>query len=174
MGARLADALNDGDLDAQLARAGIETRPATREDVGFAFETLRESMHDSVAAAFGGWDDAQQYALFAPSFDLRTHRVLRLDGADAGILAVEAHVDRIHLARIFLRREARRRGLGGRTVRVLLAWAHARDLPLVLTVLRTNPAAQRFYARLGFEVIGETSTHVHLEAEPAGPIGRIA
>lgn len=165
MGPPLAFGLND-ELAAHLARSGIESRPATRDDLAFAFATLRESMREYVAAAFGAWDDTHQAALFAPSFDLRTHRVLRAAGADAGILAVEAHVDRIHLARIFLAPSARRRGLGGRVLRALLAWSHERELPLVLTVLRTNPDALRFYERFGFRTVGETPTHVHLEAEP--------
>lgn len=172
MGSRLAGALKDRDLDAVLASGGIETRPARHEDVGFAFAALRDAMREYVAAAYGSWDDAEQYALFAPSFDLRTHRVVRADGTDVGILAVEAHVDRIHLERIFLRSEVRRRGLGTRIVRALLDWAHERGLPLVLTVLRTNPAGERFYTRLGFRAVGETSTHVHLEADPPALAGR--
>ena len=143
-----------------------------REDLDFAFATLREAMRAYVAAAYGEWNDALQHALFAPSFDLRTHRVLRADGADVGILAVEVLVDRVHLARIFLRPDAQGGGLGGRVVRALLAWSHARGLPLVLTVLRTNPAALRFYERLGFRCVGETSTHMHLESEPGAAPAR--
>ena len=165
MGASLAVALIE-DFAAQLGRSGIETRPATRDDLAFAFATLRAAMRDYVAAAFGTWDDAHQHALFAPTFDLATHRVLRESGADVGILAVEAHVDRIHLARIFLAPSAQRRGLGGRVVATLVAWSHARGLPVALTVLRTNPDACRFYERLGFRAVGETSTHLHLENDP--------
>ncbi len=166
MGASLALALIEDDLAAHLARNAIDTRPATRDDLPFAFATLRASMRESVAAAFGAWDDAQQHALFAPTFDLATHRVLRHDGADVGILAVEPHVDRVHLARIFLAPSAQRRGLGGRVVRALVAWSHARGLPVVLTVLRTNPDACRFYERLGFRAVADTPTHFHLENDP--------
>jgi GNAT superfamily N-acetyltransferase len=127
-------------------------------------------MREYVAATYGRWDDAEQRALFAPSFDLRTHRVLVSGGADVGILAVEAHVDRVQLARLFLLPSAQGRGLGGRVVEALLAFARASDLPLALTVLHANPRARRFYERRGFRAVGETSTHVHLEAEPSGPV----
>lgn len=167
MGAALADALNDGDLAAQLARGGIDSRAARSDDLDFAFETLRASMREYVAAAYGRWDDVEQRALFAPSFDLRTHRVIRSDDADAGILAVEVHVDRVQLARLFVLPRTQGRGLGGRVVEALLAFARARDLPLALTVLHANPRARRFYERHGFHAVGETSTHVHLEAEPS-------
>lgn len=164
MGAPLADALTEAAFAAHLARRGVETRPATRDDLAFAFATLREAMSGYVAAAYGAWDDAEQHALFAPSFDLRTHRVVRDGDRDVGILAVELLVDRVHLARIFLAPAAQRCGLGGRLVTALLEWSHARELPVVLTVLRSNPAATRFYERLGFRAVGETSTHLHLEA----------
>jgi GNAT superfamily N-acetyltransferase len=166
VGAPLAVALTEADCAAHLARCGVDTRPATRDDLAFAFATLRDAMRDYVEAAYGPWDDAQQHALFAPSFDLRTHRIVREGGDDVGVLAVEVHVDRVHLGRIFLAPGAQRRGLGARLVGALLEWSHAHGLPVVLTVLRSNPAATRFYERLGFRAVGETSTHLHLEAPP--------
>ena len=140
-------------------------RPARREDLEFAFAALRDAMGEYVAAAFGAWDDALQYELFERSFDLHTHRVLQSCGDDVGILAVEWHVDRVQLARIFLLPGAQGHGRGGRVVRALLDAARAKALPVVLTVLRTNPRAQAFYERLGFRGVGETSTHWLMEAE---------
>lgn len=166
MGASLAGALIDDELCALLARGGVEARPTTPLDLAFAFATLRAAMGDAVAAAYGAWDDAHQYALFEPSFELRTHRVLRADGEDVGIVAVESFVDRIHLARIFLRPDAQRRGIGGRVLHALIDDARERRLPIVLTVLRTNPEALRFYDRLGFVRVADTSTHLHLELDP--------
>lgn len=171
MGAPLADALNDDPLGASLARGGVEFRAALRDDVDFAFETLRLAMRDAVATAFGSWDDAEQRALFEPSFELRTHRILRADGRDVGVVAVEHFVDRIHLARIFVRPEAQRRGVGRRVLDALVADARERALPIALTVPRSNAGAIRFYDRLGFARIAETATHLHLELEPAHAAG---
>lgn len=153
MGAPLADAV-----------AEVETRAATRADLDFAFETLRASMRVYVEAAFGPWDDAEQRARFAPTFDLRTHEIVRVGGADAGLLAVAALVDCLSLERLFLLPHAQRRGAGTTIVRRLLQRARDRGLAVRVTVLRTNPDALRFYERLGFRRIGETSVHLHLEA----------
>jgi GNAT superfamily N-acetyltransferase len=169
VGAPLAVALIEDDWAAHVARSAIEIRPATPDDRAFAFATLRDAMRAYVAAAFGAWDDAQQRALFAPTFDLGTHRVLRDGGADVGILAVETHVDRVHLARLFIAPTAQGRGLGGRVVAALVAWSHAHGLPVALTVLRSNPDARRFYERHGFRVVADTPTHLHLENDPAAP-----
>lgn len=153
MGAPLADAVGE-----------VETRAATRADLDFAFETLRASMRASVEAAFGPWDDAEQRARFAPTFDLRTHEIVRVGGEDAGLLAVATLVDCVSLERLFLLPRAQRRGIGTTLVRSLLDRARERGLPVRVTVLRSNPDALRFYERLGFRRIGETSAHLHLEA----------
>jgi len=167
VGAPLAGALAEPDWEASVTAAGVELRPATRADLEFALDALRAAMREYVAATWGSWDDAHQRALFAPSFDLRTHRILRRDGEDAGVLAVETRVHCVTLGRIFLLPRHQRRGVGGTVVRALLAAAHARGLPVELTVLRANAAARVFYERLGFRVVGETPTHFHMEAEPA-------
>jgi GNAT superfamily N-acetyltransferase len=137
-----------------------------REDVAFAFGALRETLRDAVAATWGAWDEARQRALFAPSFDVRTHRILVSAGEDAGVLATESLVHCIHLARLLLLPAWQRRGIGARVVRAVVAAAHARGVPVEVTVLHANPGARRFYERLGFSAVGETSTHVHLEAPP--------
>lgn len=153
MGASLADAV-----------AEVETRAATPADLDFAFETLRASMRAYLEAAFGPWDDAEQRARFAPTFDLRTHEIVRVGGADAGLLAVAVLVDCLSLERLFLLPHVQRRGAGTAIVRRLLQRARERGLPVRVTVLRTNPDALRFYEQLGFRRIGETSIHLHLEA----------
>lgn len=166
MGARVAVALiGSSSWETSLARAGVELRPATRADLDFAAAALEASMRAFVEAAYGAWNAAEQRALFARSFDLASHRIVRCDGADAGVLAVEPRVHCLHLARLFLLPRFQRRGIGTRIVRALLESARARPCPLELSVLRTNPAAFRFYELLGFRVVGETPTHWLLEAE---------
>lgn len=154
LGARLA-----GDL------AEPETRAATRADLDFAFETLRASMRPYLEAAFGPWDDAAERARFAPTFDPRTHRILRCDGEDAGLVAVETHVDRVELERLFMLPRFQGRGLGTALVRALLARARASGLAVRVVVLRSNPGAIRFYDALGFRTVTETTAHLHMEAE---------
>jgi len=171
VGARVAVALTgsdagpDADWETCVARAGVELRSATRADLHIAMTALEASMRDSVEAAYGAWDAAEQRALFARSFDLASHRIVRCDGADAGVLAVESRVHCLHLARVFLLPRFQRRGIGARIVSALLESARVRPCALELSVLRTNPAAFRFYERLGFRVVGETPTHWLLEAE---------
>ena len=144
----------------------IRERPATRDDVEFLFSALRAALRGYVEQTYGGWEDAHQRALFVDTIDLATHQVIEVDGRDAGCLAVEEFVDRIALNRIFLLPEAQGRGTGTALIQSLLARAHARNLPVVLSVQKVNHAARALYERLGFAIVTETSTHYGMEAAP--------
>lgn len=139
-------------------------RPATRDDVEFLFATLRAAIGPYVES----WDDAEQRDLFVGTIDLATHQVIEVDGRAVGCLSVEEFIDRVALNRIFLLPDAQRRGVGTQLIGAVRDRAHARGLPLVLSVQRGNPA-QALYERLGFAVVSETSTHFGMEAAPPEP-----
>ena len=140
-------------------------RPATRDDVEFLFAALRASLRRYVEQTLGSWDDTHQRELFVATIDLATHQVIEVDGRAVGCLSVEEYIDRVALNRIFLLPEAQRRGVGTELICAVRDRAHARGLPLVLSVQRVNPA-RALYERLGFAVVSETSTHFGMEAAP--------
>ena len=141
-------------------------RPASGDDVEFAFSALRASMRSYIEATWGMWDEPWQRQRFFESFVPATHQIIVDEsGRSIGCLAVEEHPDHVFLARIFLLPEAQGRGIGTRLVRTLLDSAHRRGLPVALTILKVNPA-RRLYERLGFAVVGETETHFRMEAKP--------
>lgn len=74
--------------------------------------------------------------------------------------------DHVCLARVFLLPRAQGRGIGSMLIRQVCEAAHRRGLPVVLTILKVNPA-RRLYERLGFTVVGETATHLRMESRPA-------
>ena len=133
--------------DRPLSPLSPQLRAATREDQAFLSSMLRAAIGPS----------------FVEAIDLATHQVIEVDGRAAGCLSVEEFVDRVALNRIFLLPEAQRRGVGTALICALRDRAHARGLPLVLTVQRENPA-RALYERLGFAVVSETSTHLGMEA----------
>ncbi len=135
--------------DRPLSHLSQRLRPATRDDVAFLTGMLR--------AAIG--------AAFVGEIDLATHQVVEVEGRAIGCLAVEEFVDRFALDRIYLLPAAQRRGIGTALICAVRDRAHARGLPLVLSVQREN-AARALYQRLGFVVVSETSTHFGMEAAP--------
>jgi ribosomal protein S18 acetylase RimI-like enzyme len=140
-------------------------RPTTAEDRGFLFELHRAAMRPYVEETWG-WDDAEQSRLFAADFDPASFEIVQLDGADAGMLAVEETDEEIWLGAIEIHPHFQSRGLGTEVVRSLLDSAASVGKPVTLRVLHTNPRARALYERLGFQSFREIKTHTYLRANP--------
>jgi ribosomal protein S18 acetylase RimI-like enzyme len=152
--------------DSFVARLPFAWRPATDADRAFLYALKRDTMRDYIAAAFGGWNERDQRSMFDP--DLLHTAVVTVAGDGAGI--IEARVDRggLYLANIQIAPAHQSTGVGSRLVAVLARAAHARGVPLVLQVLKTNPRALRFYERMGLRVNGESQFHWPMELAPPG------
>ncbi len=138
-------------------------RPATDRDVAFLYALHRATMRDYVARTWG-WDEAFQRAHFAAHFDPARIEIVVVEGADAGMLAVERRAGELHLANVRIAPEYQGRGLGTAILAAVRAEAARAGLPVTLQVLKVNPA-RRLYERCGFRVSGETATHYLMRAE---------
>ena len=138
----------------------FDLRPATDQDYALLWSIQSTAMRPHVEATWG-WDDAQQLKFFNDRFDPRRFQIIRVDGADAGHLAVEVHGDHLWLSGIALLAAFQRRGIGEEVVRHVIEEADERRLPVRLQVLKVNPA-RRLYERLGFNVSGESETHFQM------------
>lgn len=142
---------------------GFALRPAIERDYELLWEIQRTALGPWVAATWG-WDEAFQRAYFDEHFDHRSFQIVRIEGADAGFLSYETRDDHVYLSNIALLPPYQGRGIGEEIARFVIERANARDLPVRLQVLRSNPA-RRFYERLGFRVVGETPTHFQMVRE---------
>ena len=130
---------------------------------------------DTFVAAFGGLYPAADLRAFlaehytAPAF----LEYLEADGhalwiAEAGGRAVgyaqvgpcalphdEVTADCGELKRLYVRPDGQNGGVGGKLANVALQWLGAPGRRLWIGVWSKNLGAQRFYARLGFEKVGE-------------------
>lgn len=139
---------------------------ATPEDLDLCFEISRAAMRETVERAFGGWDDEYQRRHHAETFDPATHQLILADGRQAGVLAVEPRADYWWLSKLYLLPAFQGRGIGAAVAIQVLADAAAAGQPVALQVLRANPAALRFWRRLGWEGAWESATHIVLRREP--------
>jgi ribosomal protein S18 acetylase RimI-like enzyme len=123
----------------------------------------------SLVEAVWGWDEADQrrrfHEAFTPARTQRT-RLIVVDGVEVGVLIVEDQGGEVLLELIEVLPSYQRRGLGSAVVRDLLDRASRRGSPVALRVLKVNPA-QKLYRRLGFDVVGETDTHLLMRREAA-------
>lgn len=143
-------------------RTELALREATPDDRAFLWELQRTALRAVVEATWG-WDEAFQARHFDEHFDTTDRSIVRVDGADAGVLCVRVREDHLFLSNVALLPRYQGHGLGTRIVHMVLAEGERRALPVRLQVLKAN-RARRLYERLGFVVCGESETHFQMIA----------
>ncbi len=148
-----------------LDERDIRLRSGTPADLEFIRRVQRESMRPHVERVFGPWHDEEQRRRLYESTDPATHEIIEIGGKPVGCQWIREHPRELELVRLYLLPEVHGQGIGSRLVARLCARADARGLAVRLRVLQGNPA-RNLYARQGFEVAGESETHVSM-ARPA-------
>ena len=141
----------------------IDLRPARDEDGDLLWRIHCTSMRPPVEATWG-WDEALQRTYFEASLGEGSRQIVRVGGADAGVLSVEARADHVFLKTIALLPEFQGRGIGTQVVRRVIDQAAGLGLPVRLQVLKAN-RARGLYERLGFREYAQTPTHVQMVRE---------
>jgi GNAT superfamily N-acetyltransferase len=128
-------------------------RHAAQEHYQFALELYLSTMR-SYAEQLMPWDEARQRDSFAAQWIRDEVRIIAVDGLDVGWLQVSESPAEIRLQQFFIAPARQGAGIGTKVLNDLLAaWKSTRK-PIVLTVLRNNPA-RRLYERAGFSVVGD-------------------
>jgi ribosomal protein S18 acetylase RimI-like enzyme len=133
----------------------IALRPMTIADSELAYGITREAMREYVEQTWGPWMEAEQRERHTRSFRAGQHDFIVVDGIELGLRALEWRPGCVYLARLYLRTAVQGQGIGAAVLRDLLAQARAVGRGVELQVLKVNIGAQRFYARHGFERVGE-------------------
>jgi ribosomal protein S18 acetylase RimI-like enzyme len=150
----------------------FDLRPARMSDYGFV-ESLYLQTMQPLLVQLGAWDQDEVIARFKQHLRVKEVQIIAMNGEDAGFLQVVESAADITLAQIHLRAAFRRLGIGTRLILELLDRARASHRPVVLSVVRNNPALA-LYQRLGFTVTGEDETKFHMRWLPAGMTARIS
>jgi ribosomal protein S18 acetylase RimI-like enzyme len=115
-----------------------------------------------------GWDEAWQADYFRVHFDPARCQIIQAEDVDVGKLSVETRPDSVYIAYIAVLPAYQRAGIGTGVIRQVLGHAACQGLPVLLQVLKVNPA-RHLYERLDFVITGETETH-YLMSTGAGPM----
>lgn len=98
---------------------------------------------------------------YSASYPSASREIVVLDGVAVGNLVVDRSSSEVRLVDVGLLPEFRGHGIGSALVSELIA----SGLPVSLHVAKGNPA-QRLYARLGFEVVGDDGVYVGMRRLP--------
>lgn len=138
----------------------FDLRPARDGDYAFAERLYVESMQP-LLSRLDAWDEADVLAKFREYYNRDDVRIIAVDSRDVGFLHACKEADGVTIAQIHIEAAYRSRGIGTQVIQAVLNAARARKKPVTLSVVRHNPA-QALYERLGFQIVGEDATKVHM------------
>lgn len=146
---------------------GLGMRPARPSDQVFIASLYRstrddlrlaDAEQDFIEELIGMQQQAQTVG-YGTAFPNAMYFIVEKHHQALGRVAVDFGHNEVRLLDIAFIPEARGKGYGEAVIRGLQQAASQTRAPLVLTVARNNPAAQKLYLRLGFKV--EESNHTH-------------
>lgn len=143
------------------ARTSYTLRPATAEDLPFAFGLYREQMHELTIALLP-WNEEGQRNVVARGIELGAVHIVRVEGEPVGWVQVNSLPEAIELGQLYLRSEWQGRGLGTQLVDAVKRRGRAANKAVALSVLHNNPRAQTLYERLGFREVERDRYKLHL------------
>ena len=112
------------------------------------------------------WNEPEIRARFKTYFELDEVQIIAVDGKDVGWLQISETDHEINLDQLHLEKGYRSRGIGSRLIQDVMTNARAANKPVLLSVVRNNPALA-LYRRLGFKVVGSDEQKLHMRWDQA-------
>ena len=140
----------------------LRMRPATPEDLAFAYTITEDAMRGYVEETWGNWDAEEQLQKHRANFTPETYRMLLVEAEVAGLVAVEEFPSHVWLVKLYLLKKYRSQGIGSQVLQGVQRNAANIGKPVILRVLRVNKRAQALYARHGFQVTEENAESLHM------------
>lgn len=132
-------------------------RPSTTADAAWIAELRADVMRPDLER-LERYDPVRVRQRFLDAFDPALTRIIVVDGADAGSIAVRPASDGMWIEHFYLDAAVQGRGIGSAVLAEILA---ATPGPLRLNVLQGSPA-RRFYERYGFVLDTQDEIDVYL------------
>ncbi|MGJ8656749.1 MAG: GNAT family N-acetyltransferase [Akkermansiaceae bacterium] len=109
-----------------------------------------------------GWDDMWQWDYFCKEWDQSKWRLLLENDQVIGYLCWTLEPEHLYLKNISLIPEYQGRGLGKLAMKFIQDLATKNNLPIKLSVFRSNKRVQKFYENLGFKISKVLETGVRM------------
>ena len=140
----------------------LNIRKAYASDNEFVFTVKKAAFREYVEQVWG-WDDSYQRELHDRRFASQDLHIIQFCGTDVGFLATSRTRATLKVNQLYILPEYQGRGIGSACMARILDDASLRQKPVVLQVLKVNTRGVIFYQRLGFTIVGETTTHFQMK-----------
>ena len=140
----------------------LSFRKAYASDSEFVFTVKKAAFREYIEQGWG-WDDDYQRELHNRRFAAQDVCIIQFRGTDVGFLATSSTSDTLKVNQIFILPEYQGKGLGSACMTRIIDDANRAQKSVTLQVLKVNPRAIAFYQRLGFLIVGESSTHLQMK-----------
>ena len=148
-----------------MAVEELNIRKARSDDNEFVFTVKKTAFQEYVEQVWG-WDESYQRELHDRRFASQDLRIIQFCGTDVGFLATSRSRATLKINQLYILPEYQGRGIGTACMARVLDDANLRQKPVVLQVLKVNTRGIVFYQKLGFIIVGETTTHVQMKKLP--------
>lgn len=140
----------------------LSFRKAHTSDSEFVFTVKKAAFREYVEQVWG-WDDNYQRELHNRRFAAQDVCIIQFRGTDVGFLSTSSTPDTLKVNQLFILPEYQGKGIGSACMMRIVDDARLAGKSVALQVLKVNPRGTAFYQRLGFLIIGESSTHLQMK-----------
>ena len=140
----------------------LSFRKAHISDSEFVF-TVKKAAFGEYVEQVWGWDDDYQRELHNRRFVSQDLRIIQFRGTDVGFMATSSTPDTLKVNQLFILPEYQGKGIGSACMMRIVDDATLEGKSVALQVLKVNTRGTAFYQRLGFLIIGESSTHLQMK-----------
>lgn len=153
------------------ASAGFTLAPARTEDFDALLALRLRAMRESLER-IGRYDEQRARERLAANFDAARTRHIVIDGQRVGFLVLKTLSHTMRLDHFYIDTPWQNHGLGHRVAQWLCDEADRLQRPIELTALKLS-AANRFYQRHGFVVVGDGEWDIDYLRPPITPHVRV-
>ena len=141
----------------------ISLRPVRANDFKYCERLYFDGMKSVIEELKLDW--AAQARGFREQWVVTEGEIITLNDSDVGWLQLKILEEGLFIAQLFVDAAFQRRGVGTAVMKQLIAEAERRKRPLLLAVVKSNPAV-RLYRRLAFQVTHEDERKFYMKREP--------
>ena len=143
----------------------LNIRRGDRSDEEWLYQLFKKTMQNYIDAAWG-WEELLQKEGFSTSLPARDFTVLELHGRAIACMHLSDKPDHCYLDMILVEPDYQRLGIGSKLIGLAQNRAEELCKPIVLRVLKTNPAVN-FHKALGFVTTTEDEHSFEMKLESA-------